>query len=104
MLRLFSAVLGFFWNIFLRSEKPPVFSTKRGALRGFDPVCYFKVKRPKKGSAYYAYLYMGAIGGFVSAEKLSTFEANTSQYVAQFGRFCTFGMASCYKADTQPDA
>jgi len=47
---------------------------------------------------------MSAIGGFVSAERLSTFEANPSQYVAQFGRFCTFGMASCYKADTQPDA
>jgi hypothetical protein len=47
---------------------------------------------------------MGAIGGFVSAEKLSTVEANTSQYIAQFGLFCTFGMASCYKADTQLDA
>ncbi|NOS56793.1 MAG: YHS domain protein [Cyclobacteriaceae bacterium] len=104
MARFFSATRDLFRTIFLKAEKPPVFSTKEGALRGFDPVCYFTIGTPQKGSADYAYLYNGAIWHFVSAENLSTFKTNPSQFVPQFGGYCSFGMASCYKADTQPDA
>lgn len=104
MARFFSAARDFFLTIFLKAEKPPVFSTKEGALRGFDPVCYFSIGRPQKGSADYAYPYKGAIWHFMSAENLSTFKANPGQFVPQFGGYCSFGMANGYKADTQPEA
>lgn len=104
MARFFSTAKDLFRSIFLRAEKPPVFSTKEGALRGFDPVCYFTVGMPQKGSADYAYIHKGAIWHFVSAENLSTFKANPGRFVPQFGGYCSFGMASGYKADTQPEA
>ncbi len=104
MEKLISVVLSFFRNALLKTPKPVVFSTKEGALRGYDPVCYFKIGRPEKGNTNYTYLYQDSAWHFTSAENLSIFKEDPERFVPQFGGYCAFGMSRGYKAEIQPDA
>ncbi len=86
------------------AQKPEVFSTKDGAIRGYDPVSYFTDSVPTKGKAEFVADYKGAKWYFASSKNLALFNSNPEKYIPQFGGYCAFGMSRGYKADTQPDA
>ena len=94
-------IAGWFWG---SAQKPEVFSTKEGAIRGFDPVSYFTESRAKKGNPILRFDYNNATWYFSSAVNLELFKANPEKYAPQFGGYCAFGMSRGYKAETQPDA
>ena len=93
-----------FNSIFLFGQKPVVFSTEKGAIRGYDPVAYFSESKPVLGSVDFAYSYLGATWYFSSSKNLELFKNNAEKYVPQFGGYCAFGMSRGYKAETQPEA
>lgn len=90
--------------IVLFSQKPVVFSTEKGAIRGYDPVAYFKEGKPVIGAAEFAYSYRETTWYFSSLQNLELFKKSPEKYVPQFGGYCAFGMSRGYKAETQPDA
>lgn len=91
-------------SLAVMAQKPEVFSTKDGAIRGYDPVSYFTDSVPQKGKAEITVDYKSAKWHFVSTKNAELFKADPEKYIPQFGGYCAFGMSRGYKAETQPDA
>lgn len=72
------------------------------ALRGYDPVAYFKVGKPVKGSKEIKTLHGGGEYRFSSQANKDTFLANPAKFLPQYGGFCAYGTASSYKVDGDP--
>ncbi|MDH3692564.1 MAG: YHS domain protein, partial [Gammaproteobacteria bacterium] len=53
--------------------KPPVFTKSGSAIRGYDPVAYFTLGEPTKGSDQFSTSWNGATFKFSSADHLALF-------------------------------
>ena len=82
----------------------PVFSTEEGAIRGYDPVAYFKQHQPVKGSKDLHITWQEAQWHFSSAENLAAFQANPEKYAPQYGGYCAYGVAQGYTPEIDPTA
>lgn len=82
----------------------PVFSTKQGALRGYDPVAYFKVHKAVKGKESLTTVWQGATWHFSSQENLEAFKENPEKYAPQYGGYCAYGVAQGYTPEIDPQA
>jgi YHS domain-containing protein len=81
------------------------FYEKNGvALRGHDPVAYFKDNKPVKGAAEHKAEYKGSTFHFASQANRDAFVADPAKYAPQYGGFCAYGTASGYKAAIDPAA
>ncbi len=60
-------------------------------IYGYDPVAYFTMDKPVKGSAEFAHEYLGADWHFVNAEHRRMFAAQPIKYIPQHGGFCSSG-------------
>lgn len=74
------------------------------AVSGYDPVAYFKEGRPVKGSPQHNAEYRGSVFHFSSQAHRDDFAADPAKYAPQYDGFCAFGVASGYKAATDPTA
>jgi hypothetical protein len=83
-----------------------VFMKSGEAIRGYDPVAYFKEAQPVKGKDEYTYTWKDAVWKFSNEQNLKDFKANPAQFAPQFGGYCAYGMSDekGHKASTQPDA
>ena len=83
---------------------PQVFSTKDGAIRGYDPVAYLTENRAVKGQKAITYNWNGAVWHFASKANLEAFKADPTKYAPQFGGYCAYGVAEGYTPETDPQA
>lgn len=74
------------------------------AIRGYDPVAYFKMKRPVLGQDMWIYRWSGAVWKFSSAEHLELFKENPTSFAPQYGGYCAYGAARNYLVKIEPDA
>lgn len=81
-----------------------VFEKEGVALRGYDPVAYFTQGQPVKGLPQFQAKHQGAVFHFASQASRDAFAAAPEKYAPQYGGYCAFGMASGYKAATDPAA
>lgn len=72
------------------------------ALRGYDPVSYFKAGEPQAGDINLTAEYKGATYRFATKENQEAFQTNPARYAPQYGGFCAFGTAMGYKFDGDP--
>lgn len=63
------------------------------AIKGYDPVAYFTMKRPVKGSQEFAYEWLAAKWQFSTDEHRSLFAKNPVKYAPQYGGYCADGVA-----------
>jgi YHS domain-containing protein len=63
------------------------------AIQGYDPVAFFTVKGPVKGSVEFTSEYRGAKYLFRSAKNKAAFDAEPAKYEPQFGGYCAFGVS-----------
>jgi YHS domain-containing protein len=84
-------------EIFVKSDE---------AIRGYDPVAYFKESKPVEGKDEFSYVWKGATWKFSSEQNRKDFKANPEKFAPQFGGYCAYGMGdeSGHKASTSPDA
>jgi len=82
----------------------PIFSTQAGAIRGYDPVAYFKLNKPVKGKANLSYEWQGATWHFSNQANLDAFKADPEKYAPQYGGYCAYGVAQGYTPETDPYA
>lgn len=68
------------------------------AVQGYDPVAYFTVGEPTKGSKDFSTTYQDAEFRFVSQENLDTFLAEPEAYAPQYGGYCAWAVAQGYTA------
>lgn len=74
------------------------------ALHGYDPISYFTDAKPVRGNPDHRAEHKGSQFLFASKRNLETFKADPERYAPQYGGYCAFGMASGYKAATDPNA
>lgn len=74
------------------------------AIRGYDPVAYFRAGGPVKGKAEFSHEYAGATWRFASAENKALFAADPSKYMPAYGGYCAYGVAKGGLYKIEPDA
>jgi len=74
------------------------------ALKGYDPVAYFKESRPVKGKDEFRHDWMGAKWYFANAANRDEFAKNPEKYAPQFGGYCSWAVAHGYTASIDPEA
>lgn len=73
------------------------------ALQGYDPVAYFTLGEPTKGSWKITSTHDDATYRFASEEHKAAFEANPAAYLPEYGGYCAFGAAMGFKFDGDPN-
>lgn len=86
------------------AQKSEVFTQAQDALRGFDPVAYFKESKPVNGTKEFTYSWKGADWHFSSLQNKEDFQANPEKFAPQYGGYCAYGLSKGYKAPTDPEA
>jgi YHS domain-containing protein len=86
------------------AQNGEVFSTKNGAINGYDAVAYFKESKPVKGETKFAYTWKDASWYFANTENLEAFKANPEKFAPQYGGYCAYGTSQGHKAPTEADA
>ena len=72
------------------------------AIKGYDPVAFFKDNKPVRGNDDLRFDYKGSAFVFASQENRAAFAADPERYAPQYGGYCAFGTARGYKADIDP--
>ena len=72
------------------------------AIKGYDPVAFFKDSKPVRGKDDLRFDYKGSTFVFSNADNRAAFAADPEKYVPQYGGYCAFGTARGYKADIDP--
>jgi YHS domain-containing protein len=86
------------------AKAPKVNVDKNGViLKGYDPVAYFKQKRPVKGDPKFSSSYGGATYYFASADDKAEFDKTPAKYSPQYGGFCAHSMMKRKLADIDPN-
>jgi YHS domain-containing protein len=74
------------------------------AIRGYDPVAYFRDGGPRPGKPEFSASHGGAIWRFASAEHKALFEADPERYLPAYGGFCAYGTSRGYLVKIEPEA
>ena len=74
------------------------------AIEGYDPVAYFTMGRPVKGSDEFAHKWLGATWHFVSAEHRNLFTPDPAKYAPQYGGYCSSAVSMGYIGVVDPKA
>ena len=72
------------------------------AIKGYDPVAFFKDSKPVRGKDDLRFEYRGSTFVFATYENRAAFVANPEKYAPQYGGYCAIGTARGYKADIDP--
>jgi YHS domain-containing protein len=103
--RLVLIAIAFGFTISLAyAEKPPVFATDAGAIRGYDPVAYFTDGEPVRGKKAFTVKWKGADWYFATAAHRDLFKAAPDKYAPQYGGYCAYAVSKGYTASTDPAA
>lgn len=86
------------------AQKSSIYSTKDGAIKGYDPVAYFVDGEPVKGKAEFTTKWKDADWYFSSKQNLDAFKADPEKYAPQFGGYCAFGVSKGSLYKIEPDA
>ncbi len=86
------------------AQKAAIFSTKEGAIKGYDPVAYFTESKPVLGNVEFTYTWKDANWYFASAENREKFKAAPEKYAPQYGGYCAYGVAKGYAVKIEPEA
>lgn len=72
------------------------------AIKGYDPVAFFKNGVPVEGSNEYELTWKEAKWRFTSAENRDLFKADPGQYAPQYGGYCAWAVAEGSTASVDP--
>ena len=86
------------------ARTPEIYSSDGVALRGYDPVAYFRLGSPVPGIPQHVLIWRGAVWQFSSAHTLSAFEMNPDAFAPQFGGYCALALANGHLAPSDPAA
>jgi YHS domain-containing protein len=68
--------------------KSPINKNWRGvAIKGYDPVAYFRLGKPVEGKKEFEYKWQDAKWRFSNAEHLNLFKSDPGKYAPQYGGY-----------------
>jgi YHS domain-containing protein len=100
---LIIAALAFSSVAHTQAQKSAVFAPDGKAIKGYDPVAFFKASKTFKGLDNLSYQWQNATWLFSSKENLAAFKASPEKYAPQYGGYCAYGTADGHKAPTETD-
>jgi YHS domain-containing protein len=100
---LIIAALAFITAIQVQAQQSEIFAPGGKAIKGYDPVAFFKESKPVKGSDKFQYQWKDATWLFSTNENLEAFKADPEKYAPQYGGYCAYGTSQGHKAPTQTD-
>lgn len=80
------------------ADKAPV------AIKGYDPVAYFKLGKPVRGKAAYEVEWDERRYRFVSAAHRDLFKADPIRYAPQFSTYCAMSLAKGEIVESDPES
>ena len=86
------------------AAQPEVFSDGGLAIRGADPVAFFRQGAPAAGDPALSLMWRGTTWQFASAENRADFEMDPEAYAPQFGGYCAYAMSLGSIASSVPEA
>ena len=95
LLLLFAAVSAF-------AQKPDLNLKDGIAIKGYDPVSYFKGK-PMEGKEALSETYKGATYRFATAQNRDEFKKSPQKYAPEYGGWCAYAMADGDKVSIDPE-
>jgi len=101
---LVTTAMVLFISFQVKAQKEEVFTSHSQAIKGYDPVAYFKEAKPVKGSDEYSFKWKDANWLFSSKENRDSFSLNPEKYAPQYGGYCAYGLSEGHKAPTDPNA
>ncbi|HMO60957.1 MAG TPA: YHS domain-containing (seleno)protein [Ferruginibacter sp.] len=78
-----------------------MFSTKNGALNGYDVVSFYTDSAAQLGSKAYSYHWKNTTWYFSSATHRDTFSTAPEKFYPAYGGWCAYGASNGYKAPTE---
>ncbi|GAA3959069.1 YHS domain-containing (seleno)protein [Mucilaginibacter dorajii] len=97
------AVLALFTIVEAKAQKSEIFAPGGKAIKGYDPVAFFKESKPVKGADSLSYTWKEATWLFSTRQNLEAFKADPDKYAPQYGGYCAYGLTQGHKAPTQTD-
>lgn len=85
------------------NTRKEIFTPDGKAIKGYDPVAFFREQKAVKGNEEFSYTWKDAQWLFASKENLDSFQANPEHYAPQYGGYCAYGTAHGHKAPTETD-
>jgi hypothetical protein len=83
--------------------KSEIYKNWRGlAIKGYDPVAFFKDGKPVEGSGKYEFEWKEARWRFASAEHRNLFKANPEIYTPRYGGYCAWAVSQGDTASVDP--
>ena len=86
------------------AQKDRIFSTKEGAIKGYDPVAYFKAGKAVEGTKAFSLEWMGATWNFSSKENMEEFRKDPGAWAPRFGGYCAYAVSQGYTYRIDPEA
>jgi len=83
-------------------QKDKIYSTKKGAIDGYDPVSYFLGAMPQQGMETISCMWNGAMWYFASEDNRTLFESMPEKYAPQYGGYCAYAVSQGYTAKIDP--
>jgi YHS domain-containing protein len=77
--------------------------SKGVVIDGYDPVAYFTLGKPTKGSEDITSRFNGSAYYFSSEENKKLFDADPNKYEVQFGGFCAYAVSQGHVSPIDPD-
>jgi hypothetical protein len=87
-----------------KTDVAPIYATKAGAIKGYDPVAYFTESQAIKGLDSITYTWQGTSWHFVSTANRDLFKQSPEKYAPQFGGYCAYGWAQGYAVKIEPES
>jgi YHS domain-containing protein len=100
---LIIAALAFITAVQAQAQQSEIFAPGGKAIKGYDPVAFFKESKPVKGSDKFQYKWKDATWLFSTNENLEAFKTDPEKYAPQYGGYCAYGTSQGHKAPTQTD-
>lgn len=74
-----------------------------GAIKGYDPVAYFKAGKPLKGNESFFFQWHNLTWYFLNGENRDIFVASPDKYAPQYDGYCAWAMTEARKAQADPE-
>ena len=106
MIRYFTTIALTICALSAQAADPAIYETKKGAIRGADPVAYFSLEAGDKavdGTDEHTYEWQGATWKFANAENRDKFIADPEKYAPQYGGYCAFAVSHNFTKSVKPD-
>ena len=99
----FAATLLGLWAVTAAAQEGPVFRDIDDiAILGYDPVAYFTVSEPTKGTQDDLHEWLDAKWLFANTSHRELFMSDPEKYAPQFGGNCTEGLANGFRDSVDP--